>query len=153
MGRQPEVLLTLYKSNPHCCEITLENGKTCITHRIKMPLSSYLTRQFWFWLTIWNFCGLGMHTAASCLWLCNPPSPHTWDKCEKNPSKCTEQSSKVTITPTSIFPKSYLSFSHCWFFHTPGLQQVSQFLPDKKILNTSKRQDHMPLTKKERSRK
>lgn len=42
-GHQPEVLLTLYKSDSLCCEITLENGKTYITDRIKMPLSSYLS--------------------------------------------------------------------------------------------------------------
>ena len=32
---------------------------------------------------IWNFCGQDMHAAASCLWLCNTPSPPTHRKSVK----------------------------------------------------------------------
>lgn len=151
MGHQTKIL-TLYNSDPHCCEITLENGKIYITDRIKMALSSYLSRQFWFWLTIWNFCGLGMHIAASCLRLCNPQSPHTWEKCEKNASKCTERhSQRSPLPPLKNFQNNISISPIANSFALLGFNKLQSFL--KMTLNTSKRHDHFPLIKKERSRK
>lgn len=138
MGHQPEVLLTLHKSDPHCCEITLENGKIYITDRIKMPLSSYLSRQFWFWLMIWNFCGLGVHTAASCLWLCNPQSPHTWEKCEKMQENALSNPQRSPFPSVKYFQNG-ISISPIANSFTPwGFNKLHIFLKTRRYLTPAK---------------
>lgn len=151
MGHQPEVRLTLYKSDPHCCEITFENGKIYITDRIKMPLSSYLSRQFWSWLMIWNFCGLGVHTAASCLRLCSPQSPTHGKSVKKMQANALSNPQRSPFPPLKYFQNCISISPIANSFTLLGFNKLHSFF--KMTLNTSKRQEHFPLIKKERSRK
>lgn len=68
----------------HYSEATLQNGQNPHNRSDKytvIPLAVYFSSQFWFWLTIWTFCGQGMHVATR---PCNSTSSHSCKKCEKS---------------------------------------------------------------------